>query len=172
LLTTYPPATGVKIGTTPEGDANLVSSAEAGDEFYIAVVLGAEDSDQRFRAAEAILEYGFDRYELQPLVRQGEVYEEVPLPYRRGQSVELAAAEDVSGPADPDFEEVEHRATTEELPPEAEAGQELGEVEVFVGGQSVGRSALVAQEGYEEASLWDRAWYSVQRIVDKASGRS
>jgi hypothetical protein len=42
---------------------------------------------------------------------------------------------------------------TYSLPPKAETGQELGEVEVFVGGQSVGRSALVAQEGYEEASL-------------------
>jgi hypothetical protein len=52
---------------------------------------------------------------------------------------------------------------TYSLPPKAEAGQELGEGEVFVGGQSVGRSALVAQEGYEEASLWDKAWYSVRR---------
>lgn len=168
LLSTYPRATGVRTGSSPQAGENIVASAEDGDESYIAVVLGAEDSDQRFRAAEAILEYGFDRYELQPLVRQGEVYEEVPLPYRQGETVELAAAEDVTGPADPGFEEAEYRVTTEELPPEAEAGQKLGEVEVLVGGQSVGRSALVAQEGYEEASLWDRAWYSVQRIVDKA----
>jgi hypothetical protein len=101
-------------------------------------------------------------------VRQDEVCEEVPLPYRPAEYVKLAAAVDVTGPVDPSFEEVERQVTTEELPSEAEAGQELGEVEVFVGGQSVGRSALIAQEGYQEASLWDRGWYSVRRMVGKA----
>ena len=167
LLRSYPPATGVKTGTTTEGDANLVSSAEAGDESYIAVVLGAEDSEERFRASEAILEYAFTRYESKALVSQDEVYEEVPLPYRRGEFVELAATEDVSAMVD-DSSEVERRATTEELPPSASAGEELGEVEVLVDGQSVGSSPLVAQEGYEEASLWDRAWYSVEGLVERA----
>ena len=167
LLNTYPPATGVRTGSSPQAGENIVASAEDGDESYIAVVLGAEDSDQRFLAAEAILEYGFVRYEVQPLVRQGEVYEEVPLPYRPGEFVELSATEEVAAPVT-SSSEIEPRITTEELPPEAEAGQELGEVEVFVGGQSVGRSALIVQEGYEEASLWDRARYSVRRIVGKA----
>jgi len=167
LLNTYPPATGVRTGSSPQAGENIVASAEDGDESYIAVVLGAEDSDQRFRAAEAILEYGFLHYDLQPLVDQGEVYEEVPLPYRPGEFVELSATEEVAAPVTSNSE-IEPRITIEELPPEAEAGQELGEVEVFVGGQSVGRSALVAQEGYEEASLWDRARYSVRRIVGKA----
>ena len=157
LLTTYPPATGVKIGTTPQGDANLVASAEAEGESYIAVVLGAEDSEERYQAARTILEYGFDRYEVQPLVSQDEVYEEVPLPYRRGESVELIATQDVEAPVDPNSE-VERQVTTPEPPPEAEAGEELGEVEVLVDGRSVGSSPLVAQEGYEVASLWDRAW--------------
>jgi D-alanyl-D-alanine carboxypeptidase (penicillin-binding protein 5/6) len=167
LLSTYPPATGVRTGSSPQAGENIVASAEDGGESYIAVVLGAEDSDQRFRAAETILEHGFASYDLQPLVRQGEVYEEAPLPYRRGESVRLAATEDVAALVAPSSE-VERRVRTEELPPEAEAGQELGEVEVLVGGQSVGRSVLVTQEGYEEASLWDRAWYSARTMADKA----
>jgi serine-type D-Ala-D-Ala carboxypeptidase (penicillin-binding protein 5/6) len=167
LLNTYPPATGVRTGSSPQAGENIVASAEDGDESYIAVVLGAEESDQRFRAAEAILEYGFVHYELQPLVRQGEVYEEVPLPYRPGEFVELSATEEVAAPVT-SSSEIERQVTTEELPSEAETSQELGEVEVLVGEQSVGRSALAAQEGYEEASLWDRAWYSVRRMVGKA----
>ena len=167
LLNTYPPATGVRTGSSPQAGENIVASAEDGDESYIAIVLGAENSDQRFQAAEAILEYGFVLYQLQPLVRQGEVYEEVPLPYRPGEFVELSATEEVAAPVT-SSSEIEPRTTTDELPPEAEAGQELGEVEAFVGGQSVGRSALIAHEGYEEGSLWDRAWYSVRRIVGKA----
>ncbi|MDQ3912653.1 MAG: D-alanyl-D-alanine carboxypeptidase [Actinomycetota bacterium] len=167
LLSTYPPATGVKTGTTAQGGFNLVASAESDDKSYITVVLGSEDPDQRFRAAETILEYGFDRYKPQPLVQKGEAYEEAPLPYRPGEFVELTATEEVAAPVAPSSE-VERRVTTEELPPEAEAGQKLGELEVFVDGQSIGRSALVAQEGYEEASLWDKTWYSVQGIASRA----
>ncbi len=167
LLTSYPPATGVKTGTTPQGEANLVASAEAGGESYIAVVLGAEDSEERFRASEAILEYAFTRYESRALVSQDEVYEELPLPHRRGESVELIATEEVRAVVD-DSSEVERRATTEELPPSASAGEELGEVEVLVDGRSVGISPLVAQEGYEVASLWDRAWYAVEGLAERA----
>jgi D-alanyl-D-alanine carboxypeptidase (penicillin-binding protein 5/6) len=162
LLTTYPKATGVKTGTTPQSGANLVASAKDGDESYIAVVLGDDD---RFADARTVLEYGFNRYEREPLVRQDEVYEELSPPYRRGESVELVAAEDVAAPID-SSSEVERQVTTGEPPPKAEAGQELGEVEVFVDGQSVGRSPLLAQEGYEEASLFQKAWYSIRGLLD------
>ncbi len=167
LLNTYPPATGVKTGTTAQGGFNLVASAEGDEKSYIAVVLGAEDSEQRFQAARQILEYGFNRYELQPLVQQGDVYEGAPLPYRWGESVELTATEEVAAPI-ASSSEVERRVTTEELPQEAEAGEELGEVEVFVDGQSIGRSALVTREGYAEATLWDKARYAVGWPAERA----
>ena len=170
LLSTYPPATGVKTGTTPQAGANLVASAEANDESYISVVIGAEDSEERFRASEALLEYGFSNYDREPLVNQDEVYEELPLPYRREETVELSAAEDVMGVVDA-ASEVERRITTEEeLPPSAEAGEELGEVEVLVNGQRVGESPLVAQEGYEEASLWDRISYTAGSLLERVQG--
>ncbi len=168
LLSTYPPATGVKTGTTPQAGANLVASAEANDESYISVVIGAEDSEERFRASEALLEYGFTNYDRESLVNGDEVYEELPLPYRPGETVELAAAEDVVSVVGADSE-VERRVTTEdELPPSAATGEELGEVEVLVDGQRVGESPLVAQEGYEEASLWDRISYTAGGLLQRA----
>jgi D-alanyl-D-alanine carboxypeptidase (penicillin-binding protein 5/6) len=168
LLSTYPPATGVKTGTTPQAGANLVASAEASDESYISVVIGAEDSEERFRASEALLEYGFTNYDRESLVNGDEVYEELPLPYRPDETVELAAAEDVISVVGADSE-VERRVTTEdELPPSAAAGEELGEVEVLVDGQRVGESPLVAQEGYEEASLWDRISYTAGGLLERA----
>src|ERR671917_951827 len=165
LLGRYPPTTGVKTGTTPQAGANLVASAEANDESLIAAVLGAEDSDERFRVAETILEYGFSNYDREAIVGQDEVYDEAPLPYRPEEFVALAATRDVTGLVDSNSE-VERRITVrEELPPSASAGEELGEVEVLVDGQRVGESPLVAQEGYEEASLWRKASYTVGRFL-------
>ena len=160
LLNAYEPATGIKTGTSPESGPSLAASAESDGESYVAIVLdgGSEDGTpgDRFEDAEAILEYAFGRYDREALVARDEPYEQLPLPYRRGESVDLIATEDVFGPVDA-ASEVERRVTTPEPPPSARAGQEIGEVEVLVGGQSVGSSPLVTREGYEEASLWQRA---------------
>lgn len=169
LLSSYPKATGVKTGTTPDAGANLVASATDGDESYIAVVLDDGEDPERFQDSRSILDYGFNNYARQPLVRQGEVYGEEPLPYRRGESVKLTAEKDLGAPVN-SSSQVERQVRTEELPAEAEAGQRLGEVEVFVDGQSAGSSPLVAQEGYGEASLWDKAWYySLGWVWEKVS---
>ena len=169
LLNAYEPATGVKTGTSPESGPSLSASAESDGESYVAIVLDARSEDgtpgDRFEDAQAILEHGFGRYEREALVARDEPYENLPLPYRRDETVELVATEDVFAPVDA-ASEVERRVTAPEPPPSARAGQNLGEVEVLVGGQSVGRSPLVAAKGYEEASLWQRARYTVGGLFE------
>jgi D-alanyl-D-alanine carboxypeptidase (penicillin-binding protein 5/6) len=169
LLYTYPEATGVKTGTSPEAGPALVASAEEGGESYIAVVLDARNEEYRFEAAQVALGYGLDSFERRPLVREGKVYEEAPLPYRREESVGLAAAKEVAGPTGPGLK-VKRTITEKELPLAARAGQELGTIEVLVDGQSVGSSPLVAEKGYEEASLWDKARYAVEWPAGKVWG--
>ena len=157
LLALYPPATGVKTGTTQEAGPSLISSAKEGNESYIAVVLNAPD---RFSASAALLDYAFDRYEQRPLVEKGKSYEDMQLPYRRDETVKLAATEEVTGLAG-ESAKVERRVNTPEPPDQASKGDEMGTVEVLVDGRSVGRSPLVAQSGYDEASLWNRVTYTV-----------
>ncbi|MDP8948587.1 MAG: D-alanyl-D-alanine carboxypeptidase [Actinomycetota bacterium] len=169
LLYSYPEATGIKTGTSPKAGPCLVTSATSGDESYVAVVLGARDDQYRFEAAQVALGYGFDGYEQRPLVQRGKVYGESPLPYRRGESVALAAAEELAGPTGPGLE-VERRITEGEPPLAARGGQELGTIEVLVDGQSVGSRPLVAEKGYEEASLWDKARYAVIWPAEKVWG--
>ena len=159
LLNSYEPATGIKTGTSPEAGPSLAASAETDGESYIAIVLDAAAEDgtpgDRFEDSETILEYAFGGFDRAALVARDEPYEKLPLPYRRGEEVDLVATEDVFGPVNT-ASGVERRVSTPEPPPSARAGQELGEVEVLVEGQSVGRSPLVTREGYEEASLWQR----------------
>ena len=160
LLHGYEKANGVKTGASPEGGFSLVASATSGDESYIAVVLGAENENYRSEAAREALEYGFDRYERRPLVRERHVYAEAPLPYRQQQSIGLVAAADVLGPAGPGLE-VERRVRVREAPKAAKANQELGTVDVFVNGQRIGSSSLFTKRGYSEASLWTKARYAI-----------
>ena len=52
----------------------------------------------------------------------------------------------------------------EDLPGSAEAGAKLGEIVVRVDGERVGESPLVARKGYDEASLWERMWYTASSL--------
>ena len=155
----YAAATGVKTGTSFGAGPCLVASATNGDESYIAVVLDAAGDLQRFEASRTALEYGFGKYEHEPLVERGDAFGELQLPYRRGESVKLVAAKSVSALAGPGLE-VERRPTDEKkAPPAAKAGRKLGTVEVRVDGHSVGSSPLVVQKTYKEASLWQKVKY-------------
>ena len=156
---TYEPATGAKTGTSPAAGPCLVATATSGEESYVAVVLDAADDLYRFEATRTALEYGFGEFEREALVGRGDVHGELRLPFRREESVKLVAAESVSGLAGPGLEVEERVTKREEAPPAAEAGRELGEIEVIVDGRSMGTSALVAQKGYEEAGIWQRVKY-------------
>ena len=155
---TYGSATGVKTGTSPKAGAYLVASAESGDESYIAVILDAAGDFQRFDAATTALEYGFGKFENEPLVEQGDDFANLELPYRRDESVKLVAAKNVTALAGPGLK-VARQVTHKEAPPSAQKGQQLGTVKVSVEGRNAGSSPLIVQEGYEAASLWQKTTY-------------
>lgn len=67
LVRFFAGATGLKTGTTDGAGSCLSASATRDHLSLIAVVLGADTSDQRFGAARGLLEYGFANFEAQPV---------------------------------------------------------------------------------------------------------
>lgn len=63
LVRFYNGTTGLKTGTTSKAGYCLSASAERDGLHLVAVVLGAETSDDRFEGAKALLNYGFANYE-------------------------------------------------------------------------------------------------------------
>ena len=165
LLFSYPPATGVKTGTTPAAGETLVSSAAAGDEAYVCVVLDA--AEDRFAASARTLEHGFAAHDRRDLVVEGRRYAEAGVPYRRDETVGLVARGSVNGLVDGSSRVEREVRVVQEMPDSARAGTRLGGVVVRVDGERVGETALVAGEGYEEPSLGERVWYIVGGILRK-----
>lgn len=64
IIRTYPGATGLKTGTTSKAGCCVSASAERDGLELIAVVLGADNSKERFSGAKQLLDYGFSNYEI------------------------------------------------------------------------------------------------------------
>lgn len=161
LLGAYGPATGVKTGYTPGAGPCLVASAVAGDESYVSVVMGDED---RFPNSMRLLDHGFASYDRRELIVEGERYAKADVPYRRSEKIDLVASEAVevlvNGAADVELK----TEVPGELPDSTVPGTRLGRVVAVVDGKKVGESSLVAKQGYGEASLVERAWFTVEGI--------
>jgi len=162
LLFIYPPATGVKTGKTPAAGPTLVASAATENEAHVSVILDA--GEDRFAASIRALEHGFATYERVDLALRGERYARVEVPFGREEKVDLVAEESVDGLVDESSEVEREAEVMKDLPCSARPGTKLGEVVVKVDGKRVGESPLVARRGYDEASLWERVWYTVGGI--------
>ena len=68
------------------------------------------------------------------------------------------AAKDITALSGPGLK-VARKTTHKEAPPSAQKGQQLGTVEVSVENREAGTSPLIAQQGYESASLWQKITY-------------
>lgn len=64
LLGSYPGATGIKTGFTEAAGYSLVASATRGGRDLIAVVLGSRSPSARFTDAAALLDHGFEAFEV------------------------------------------------------------------------------------------------------------
>jgi D-alanyl-D-alanine carboxypeptidase (penicillin-binding protein 5/6) len=124
LLFAYPPATGVKTGTTPAAGESLVSSATQGDEAYALVILDA--GEDRFGASIRALDHAFAAYDRTDLVVEGAKYAGADVPYRREESIDLVAAEGVKGLVDASSEVEREISVTKNPPASARASRSPG----------------------------------------------
>lgn len=158
LLETYPGANGVKTGWIAESGPCLVASARRDGRTLIVVVL---DSPEVFRDAARLLDYGFGAYELRVLALPQELLATRRLP--TGQVVRATVREELLW-AVPRGARADLQVRWEsELRAPVQVGQEVGWVEVMVGGRPQSRFRLVAMESVGGEAGPKAFW---QRIVE------
>ncbi|MBE6717028.1 MAG: D-alanyl-D-alanine carboxypeptidase [Ruminococcaceae bacterium] len=91
LMRTYHGATGLKTGTTSKAGCCVSASAQRDGLELIAVVLGADNSKDRFSGAAALLDWGFANYEIMTLETQGTYPEKIKLNHGTKEEAEVIA---------------------------------------------------------------------------------
>lgn len=155
LLRQFDGTTGLKTGFTTQAMYCLSASAERDGVEYIAVVLHADTSAERFESAKTLLSYGFANYELVSL-RPGEALPPVPValgtvesiqPEFEGNEYILAGKGSLSG--------LRYEVQMEEsVAAPVAPGQSLGELVVYAGENELTRVRIVSPQAVAQLSFW------------------
>lgn len=152
LLSSYPGAIGVKTGYTKAAGRCLAFAAEREGMTLIGVVLHCPDW---FNQAAALLDWGFDHWQMVTLLAEGETVRQVPVDHGAKAQVAVVTGADLAAPvgvnAWPDLL-IELPSS---LPAGIQVGQQVGWARLTDGGETLLTVPLLAGESVPERSfLW------------------
>jgi D-alanyl-D-alanine carboxypeptidase (penicillin-binding protein 5/6) len=156
---------GVKSGHTSQAGYVLVGSGLRSHIQMVSAVLGTPSLAARDAATKALLERSFQKFQRITVVRRGTVMTRVPIRYRRGAELSLAAGRTVRrivprGQRD----DVDTRIVgkPDDVAGPILAGKALGTVEILQNGRVVGSVPLVAASSVPAADLEQKAksWFT------------
>jgi len=152
LLWRYPWADGVKTGTTVAAGKCLVASATKEDRRLLAVILNGSD---RFEDASRLLDYGFDIYKAVHTVNAGAIYDRVKVTGGVNETVPVKVVKDIVINLRVDgTDRLEKRVRlSRNINAPVFEGQPLGEIKVFLNGNEVGATDIVASCTIKKMSL-------------------
>ena len=148
LLSSYPGAMGVKTGYTKAAGRCLVFAAKRDGMALIGVVLNCPDW---FNEAAALLDKGFENWQMVTLLSQGEAVRRIPVENGVQETVALIAAQDVAAPVKMDSWPDIRIDLPASVPAGIEKGQEIGSISLVDGGEIIATVPLCAAESVEEA---------------------
>ena len=167
LLNSLEGADGLKTGYTKEGGYGMVGSAVQNGVRLIAVINGLDDPDDRASEAKKLLEWGFRNFEVRTLFAA-----EQPIGYARvfggaSRSVKLASHEPVKVMVQKNGSDklIARLVYSGPVRAPVEAGQQVGLVKVWRGGNLAVEAPVYAAEPIGQGSTMRRAIDGVSELV-------
>ena len=154
LIRFYPGAIGLKTGYTSKAGFCLSACAQRDGLMLIAVVLGAETSQERFSACKSMLDYGFANFALVTPQMDGEAT--VPVKLGTSATVTAVPGEETALLID----KAQKNAVTTQLTLDESVtapvskGQRIGTMTLQAGGQTIAQVPLVAQDAVPRLTFW------------------
>ena len=157
LVRFYDGTTGLKTGTTTKAGCCVSASAERDGLHLVAVVMGSDNSDDRFNTAKAMLDYGFSTYTLfTPSVDMSLVR---PVPVKGGRcdvsAVSFSGVEPILIRKGQEKEVVVSVDMCEDVEAPVIKGQTLGTVNISLGNGVLSTYSVTASSDIEKLSLFD-----------------
>lgn len=165
LIRSYQGITGLKTGTTSQAGSCITATAERNGMKLIAVVLGAPSTDDRFRDAAALLDYGFAGWS----VTVPETPELGPVPVKGGMTESVGAKAgsmpEILLPAGEQGQVEEKITWREGLCAPVEEGEVIGKITYLAGGEAVAQVDITAAGEVEEITFRGAFTYLLRGLL-------
>ena len=155
LVRFYPGCTGLKTGTTSKAGCCLCATAERDGTSLIAVVLGSDNSTDRFESAKAMLNYGFANWTtVMPKVSTSQLVD-VNIKNGRERTItpQLPASFSVLIPKGRENDIVQDISLAASVEAPVESGQKLGKIDISLDGELLGSYVLSAPHYIEKTTF-------------------
>jgi len=161
LIRFYDGATGLKTGTTSVAGSCLSATAEKNGTELIAVVMGAENSNERFSGAKKLLDFGFSNFTYKEISAETEDNFSVTVKDGTKKSIKISAKEKLKVLLKKGEEnEITQKIFLDDyiLAP-VNKGEKVGTIGFFAGEEQVGGVDIIADEtvkkiNYKTVFLW------------------
>lgn len=158
LIRFYDGCDGGKTGFTNEAGFCLAATAKRNGMRVISVVIGEENSANRFEDVRCMFDYAFANYAVTPIVKENEPLEQ-PVYVNGGKTKTVTVSPERSSYAFNKRGEKGNYTTEirlQELKAPLQKGDNVGEMLVFKDGVEIDRLSLLAESTVEEAGFFDR----------------
>lgn len=168
LIRFYQGANGLKTGSTSKAGCCISATAKRDGMQLIAVVLGAENSKDRFNAASELLNYGFANYTVTDFGEKNSQVCEVPVLYGNNNSI-IALAQDntsvVIGKNDKDKLKT-HINVPKELEAPIQKGDIIGDMVITLDGETLVKVNLVSDRTINKKGVKDYFTYFFKGLLN------
>lgn len=160
MINYYPGMDGLKTGHTSEAGYCLAATAKRDNMRLISVIMGAETEKRREELTARLLDYGFNAFEKELILRKGEQVHNIEVPDGKKTVTTAEVAEDLyvvykRGAKGTLQKEIVLR---EDLKAPIEKGEVLGQELIVQDGEILAQVDLVAVENIEKANIFTRLW--------------
>ena len=159
LIHSYQGATGLKTGFTDGAMYCLAATAQRDTDAYVAVVLGADSSQNRFDSAAALLNYGFANY---TLCKPNDAVSLPPIPVQLGTQPQVSVQWTEGDGFLLEKQNLSLLRYVPTLPDALEApviqGQAVGSVAVYMGDTLLREIPVTAASSVERLGIKEIAW--------------
>ena len=157
LIRTYPGATGLKTGTTSKAGCCVSASAERDGLELIAVILGADNSEERFAGAKSLLDWGFSNFEIITPETAGKYNDKIKVTHGVVQQVKIKSEN--CNQVLVEKGSVNKISYEVNIPEIIEApiatGQSIGEIIIRADSEIIGRCKVIAEENVEKMTIFN-----------------
>ena len=154
LVNTYNGITGLKTGTTSIAGFCLCASAERDGIGFVSVVLGADNSDDRFKLSTRLLDYGFANYKLEKIKFDEKKLTDIKVTNGVVKSIKPAVPKQSSVLLDKSASEITCKYNIKEkVKAPVRAGDVLGEIIYYCDNKKISTVKLCAENDINETSF-------------------